>query len=89
MHNLQIEALQFQSREVGADFMENYFEQRENVSVKQGGAAVLGRTAAAMSIYKQYEAAKINKALLEADQQSALKAMESAQVERDAACSGG
>jgi hypothetical protein len=70
----------------GADTLENYFEQREDLSVPQGVAAGVGRGAAAMSLKKQYEAAKINRALLQADQKAAVDNMKAAATARDAAC---
>jgi len=86
MHNLTIEALQYSMVSTAADSLENYFEQREDISAPQGASAAMGRSAAAMSIKKQYEAAKINQALLQADQKAAVDSMKAAASARDAAC---
>lgn len=86
MHNLTVEALQYSMLEVGADSAENYYEQREDFSPPQLGFAVFGRGAAAMSIKRQYEAARINQALLQADQKAAVESMKNTAAARDAAC---
>jgi hypothetical protein len=77
---------ELQAAEVAADTLENFAEQREDFSAVQGAAAAAGRTAASMSIRRQMQAAEIDRALLNADQQNAINALRTAAEARSQSC---
>jgi len=87
-HNAKIKSLQYQMVALGADAMENVYEQVEDFSPQQGASASVARTASAMSLKEEMNIAKFDQASLLFDQKAAIENMKAAAAARDAACGG-
>jgi hypothetical protein len=86
IHNEDVKALIAQAAAIPTDALENYFEQREEFSIRQAAAAAAAIGLEANSAYHSYKSLQMRQAQLKVDQKNSIDALKAAKAAQDAAC---